>query len=1436
MANYNTTAGVTVTVNGRQARDMLSTLEKDAERLKKQIEAAGKVGDKATMQKLTRELRGVKGLMKQLNESTATVEGVLDHLDKASLKNLNKTLSKLQHQLNGMERGTKLWDEQAEKIRKVQAEIHKVNTALNSQTTVWDKLKRAASIGFGGILGGVASVTAALETSKKAVTAYADMDQEMANVRKYTGMDEGQVKALNEEFKKIDTRTGREELNRLAQEAGRLGKTSQEDVLGFVKAADKINVALDDLGEGATLTLSKLTGIFGIEKEYGTEKSLLKVGSVINDLSQNCSASAPYLAEFASRLGGIAAQSKIAVTDVMAFGAVLDSNNLNVEASATAVGQLITSMYTDTAKIAKAAGMDVGEFSKLVKTDMNAALISLLEHLNQFGGMDNLAKVFEGMGTDGARAVPVLSALAGHIDELKNQQTAANAAFIEGTSIDKEFEVQNTTLQAELEKSRSRLHELVVGLGEQLVPAARGAITVTGLLVRIFGTLISFAGNNGRALVTLGAAVAGYTLATKAAVIQETIHTALMKGKAVLMAGYKAVVATLTAAYHLMAAGVMTVTGNTAGATAAMTAFNAACASNPVGAVAIALLSAAAAFGLYTAAAGDSTEQTRMMGDVVENATKKREAERQEIEAVIIRLKDFNGTKTEEQRLVMQLNSKYGPVLGTYKSVRDWLTVLRKRGDEYCDSVYRQIEAEGKLEAARQLIAMAARRRAEGKEAEPKWYQTFDQMTTFDMKKGLFHSWSEAKKLAKGNLEYEAEQEAAALEAEAKRLSDEAAKAGVHAASNLSVLNATVPESTPSAGGGNSPRTAPESEKERTARERAARKAEADSRRAETKARKEFKEGLDNIKAERDRAETEAMASRKVGLTTYQQYLDARRAAEVKYYADTEAYYKKNGLEEDADYAALMKKKEEADQKWNATRLALSRDTIRRVAQVEERDAKARFAAKRSTTLADELALEEELLKIRTKAWEDERSLYDAGSKEYEDITRKMDDAQEEEKLARQKKLAETARKFEEKFNEMEAVDKLKIELAALDEIYRQKYISEEQYQEWSRKFEEEAVKSLPGADPENNRTKSKAAQKNFDSEKRKLDAALAGGIIDETVYGERLARIKAGLEDALIAPLRQTGSEWVDMLASMYGAWKDFAEALKDPEGDPFAALSGAIQATAAVMNSVMQTVTQFVEAETQVQSDAVKQRYDKELKLAEGNSYKTKQLEKQRDRELARLKEEASQKSFAMQVISTVAQTAANAVAAYGAALETGPAGLVLAPIAAAMAVAQGAVQIALLKKQQQAAAATGYAEGGFTRPGRRLEPAGVVHAGEWVASQQLVNNPRTRPIIDMLEYAQRHNTVGSLRMEDVSMAVTAPVRAAASVSESVRDVASTAPVSVTVPESPALTEAIDRLNSRLEQPFVTVNTVTGDAGIKKAYDNYDRFIRNKSPKTAR
>lgn len=313
MANYSTTANVVLSINGKQAQKMMSQLEKDAQRLEKQIAKAASAGDKATMKKLQRELNSTKRTMDQLKGSAFNVDNVLRRLDKATPKELNKALKQLQQQLNGIQRGTAAWDAHVAKIKAVKEEIRALNEEMNPDEGFWDKLNGYWEKFQLGITAAAAALTGLILAGRKAVNAYAEMEQEMANVRKFTGMEEDEVIALNEAFKKIDTRTPREELNQLAQEAGRLGKTSQEDVLGFVRAADKINVALDDLGSGATLTLSKLTGIFGDEQRLGTEKALLSVGSVINELSQNCSASAPYLAEFASRMGGVGSQAGLTV-------------------------------------------------------------------------------------------------------------------------------------------------------------------------------------------------------------------------------------------------------------------------------------------------------------------------------------------------------------------------------------------------------------------------------------------------------------------------------------------------------------------------------------------------------------------------------------------------------------------------------------------------------------------------------------------------------------------------------------------------------------------------------------------------------------------------------------------------------------------------------------------------------------------------------------------------------------------------------------------------------------------------------------------------------------------------------------------------------------------------------------------------------------------
>ena len=203
-----------------------------------------------------------------------------------------------------------------------------------------------------------------------------------------------------------------------------------------------------------------------------------------------------------------------------------------------------------------------------------------------------------------------------------------------------------------------------------------------------------------------------------------------------------------------------------------------------------------------------------------------------------------------------------------------------------------------------------------------------------------------------------------------------------------------------------------------------------------------------------------------------------------------------------------------------------------------------------------------------------------------------------------------------------------------------------------------------------------------------------------------------------------------------------------------------------------------------------------------------------------------------FAMQVIQAVAQTAQNAISAYGSAAAIPVVGLVMAPIAAAMAVAAGALQIATIKKQQQASEAQGYSKGGFTPKGGKYEPAGIVHKGEWVASQELLASPVARPMIEALDYAQRTNTIGSLKADDVSRTITAPTVIATSndgkaVSESLK----TQAIALA-----GYAAVIRRLNERLDEPFVTVNTITGDTGIKKAQDDYDKLIRNKTPKSKR
>lgn len=293
--------------------------------------------------------------------------------------------------------------------------------------------------------------------------------------------------------------------------------------------------------------------------------------------------------------------------------------------------------------------------------------------------------------------------------------------------------------------------------------------------------------------------------------------------------------------------------------------------------------------------------------------------------------------------------------------------------------------------------------------------------------------------------------------------------------------------------------------------------------------------------------------------------------------------------------------------------------------------------------------------------------------------------------------------------------------------------------------------------------------------------------------------------------------------------------------ESDAGQAVTQSFSTVMSGMGEIFSGVSSLVQAELEKETAAINVRYSAEISAAEGNNYKVAKLEKEKQAALAKAKNEANKKLFAMQVIQAVAQTAQNAISAYGSAAAIPVVGYIMAPIAAAMAIAAGMIQIAAIKKQQQASEAQGYAQGGFTPQGRVNEEVGVVHAGEWVASQKLLASPVARPLINALDYAQRTNTIGSLRADDVSRVISPNAVSTQQVQQPIVVQAPTDNVaSAALAQSAAVLskyeETMNRLSQRLNEPFVTVNTVTGDTGIKQAQDEYDTLIRNKSPKSRR
>lgn len=1506
--------------------------------LRQAYAAAQKAGNFKQAASIQKNIRQATADLRAMQRQVLDIDAAMNRLGTMSVRNLNKLMGELNGRLRNTQRGTAEFKRLQQQVMRVKTELQKVNTTLQLQESMWGRITRHCNNAQAAVFAFIASLTGLTMTARSAVNAFAEMEEQMANTRKFTGLDVETVEKINESWKKLDTRIAREKLNEFAQEAGRLGKNTRDSVQGYVDAAQIVNVALVDLGEGATQQIAKLAGIFDVEKIYGTRDAMLKTASVINVLSQNSTASKDYLVEFAGRLAGVGAQARMTIPQIVAFGAVLDANAQKVEMSASAMSRLIMMIFQKPAEIAQTAGMDVQKFVQTATTDTEKALLMFFDRLNELGSenaMSALAPMFKDLGMDGVRMAQVLAVLAGKIGDVKWQIGEANKAFKEGTSVINEYNIFNNTVQAQIDKNKKAFHEEAVELGERLFPAMKYVYTSGRALLTVVKGLVDAAPAFISILKVLVPAVVAYHVA---------LNMATIRAKALTGAHLAQTAAgnALRGSWALLRLALYALTGQTQKATASWRVLNATMKASVVGAVATAVVALGTKLvelrGRTVEYANSLKDLRRKTDDVSESTIK----EQRELEETFRVLKNASKSSDEYAKAKDSLISQYGQYLRGLIDERGQILDL--------SAAYRELTFQVRESAKARNIAAARDKASEGFNSmlAKEGGALRQKLVGFGMSEGeaatlvenmiskamsgesldMFvdkikaftrQNWGKALKSAltlgdspltiayrmrAGARQYattdrefagmaEAQNSVLHPYAGATEMQLMATKqsmqklvalyknglnpndhtdletlrkftAWAYKDGKMQQVSGQLPESAalpdyfgagkrglktvvPGAGSipGKSPQfvTISREEAEDILRrvtveleDRAAKPDGGSSAPAGTPAPigGDSSGKVDKFKAEkewRDLRKLEAEINLARGTYDPEKGVDAlyTRHDYAKDIAEIDRdYYQKILDREDLTYQERLEmtsgfykaERELTDAGEAETLETIETGAERSKAFIERQYLDGFMSAKTYNERLEEL--DADTAQKRADWFRRTAESDVAYTEQADEEAAKADEKQRKLAIKRFEQFQSEFKKLKEFYQKKTLAERLDVEMAVLRAL-REYGLDEETYQrmmaEIRKKFKADEMPD--SAKPQKSKTEQLSASQGNDMSQ--LNQMYIAGLLSYEEFEKAKTNISRKYLKERLELLSKNGNDQTQAFTQMLTSFIDLSDWANLSMESRLEKLAAAVSTTAQMVTSVMEMASKFTQAQMQKDLDALEKRYDKEISFAEGNMYKVKRLEEQKAKEEAEIKAKAQDAQFQQQIIAATAQAISASLSAYAAVIGIPFAGPALAAAAAATALAFGMAQVAMIQKQKDASAAVGYRTGGFTPDGPEDREVGVVHAGEWVASQKLLRNPDARPLIEALDYAQRTNNYGSLTPEAVSEMVPtsggsgAETRAIAKLEASVVQMERT----------------MIRLRRRLDEPIAAVTTVDGDHGINRALSLYDLYIANKNPK---
>ena len=1329
------------------------------------------------MQQYDNEIDKANVDIKETKRQMQLVDNTLAHLKTSSVRDLEYSMKVLNQEMRGLDRGSEAFKQMQMQAKQLKTELEAVRAEGQAQQSWIGRTADWFNRMQGVILGAIAAVSGLTFTVKSCVEKFASMDEEMTNVRKYTGQTADEVERMNEDFKKMDTRTAREKLNQLAGDAGRLGITATSLVEEFVDGADKINVALgDDLGDEAVSQIGKLAQMFGEDKTKGLRGAMLATGSAVNELAQNSSASAGYLVDFTARVAGVGKQAGFTQAQIMGLASVLDQNMQQDETAATAVQNLLAKMFQDSAKFAKIAGLNVKEFSKTLKEDANGALLQFLAALRSKGGFAQLAPMFEEMKMDGSRATGVLTVLADKLDDIKVAQDLATKSYAEGTSIINEFNTQNESVQAQLDKAKKRFQDLAIELGQKLYPAARLCISSASLTVHILSSIIDFVAKYRTTLITLTATIIALTVA-------ETAHIVKLKAIAiwqnVVVTGAKKLWAILAA--------------------------------HPYLAVAAAVTTLVAVIVDLSRKTDTAAKAQEALNDIRKEAQEQIVEEQNKLENLrrvamdeTRSLKDRYTAINELNRIVPNYNAQIDKTTGKYKENKQAL-------DDYIKSLVHLYEVQG----AKDKLKEIGKERAD-LEIQRQEQEKIIQKDAEEAKSEVHVSGREGKSMDMGTASLRSKHKADLAKTKEDLAALDKKRDAIKDAYGADIQNQEIKKiKKDDDGGGGGSSTHHETEKERKAREKAEKKAAAEARKREAEAKRKQKQAADSIKAETNQLMADNAKAYAEGKKTYQQYIDDREKITIAGIDKLKALYG----EDSNEYRQLLDDRVNAAKKHDEDIIKMREKDIERERLVREANIKAQYNDDSSAIYQNDIALDEALYQNEVDAMKRRLSLYNEGSEEWLDLKAEMEQASLDHQLQMQESYMNQLKELRQQFGKQDVQAQETMYLNGLDNLYKKGLIKEKEYQQMKLEITKQFTAQRAQIEAEDHGAGSTQAKIDSKTSEMVNSAKAAAGDAQST---------NGSFGGYFVAQV-QNYQNTMEKLKELYGSDEQNHAAYMQAKAQVTSNfLNGMVQSTQVAyngINNIMSAASAYSQACSDLEQAKISKNYEKQIAAAGNNSKKKKRLEEKRDKELAAAKAKANKKAMKIEIAQAIASTAMAAINAYSSAAQVPFIGWTLAPIAAGMATAAGLLQIATIRKQHQAEAA-GYYSGGYTGGRRYRREAGVVHEGEFVANHQAVNNSSIRPAFDLIDRAQRSNTVGSLTADDISRAlgsggggaVVTPIVNVSNDNSEVRE------------SLDGVNNAITILNQTLDDGLEIVMPIAGRSGLHRKLKDYERLLDNK------